>query len=71
MARPKKLENMSLAELSKMEADIQRTKMDKKSVERAAVRQKIMSIANEHGFDIRELRGGPGFLHRALSGISA
>src|SRR5262245_18705221 len=57
MARPKKLENMSLAELSKMEADIERTKMGRKSVERAAVGEKIMSIAKEHGFDIRELLG--------------
>jgi len=60
MARPKKLENMSVAELSKMEADIERMKMNKKGVERAAVREKIMSIAKEHGFEIRELLGRKG-----------
>ena len=57
MARPTKLENMSLAQLSKMQADIERMKMDKKSTERAAVREKIMSIAKEHGFDIHDLFG--------------
>ena len=30
-------------------------KAEKQNLERAAVRQKIMSIAKEHGFDIHEL----------------
>jgi|SRR6516225_6157584 DNA-binding protein H-NS len=60
MARPKKLENMSLAELSKMQTDIERMKTEKKSSERAAVRDKIMSVAKEHGFDIHELFGRKG-----------
>jgi DNA-binding protein H-NS len=57
MARPKKLENMSLAELAKMQANIERMKIDKKNAERTAVREKIMSLAKEHGFDIHELLG--------------
>ena len=60
MARAKKLENMSLAELAKMQANIERMKMDKKNAERAAVRDEIMGIAKEHGFDIRELLGRKG-----------
>jgi DNA-binding protein H-NS len=60
MARPKKLENMSLAELSKMQADIERIKMDKKTAERAAVREKIVKVAKEHGFEIQELLGRKG-----------
>jgi DNA-binding protein H-NS len=60
MARPKKLENMSLAELSKMEAQIERLMAEKQSSERAAVREKIVSMAKEYGFDVRDLVGGKG-----------
>lgn len=60
MARPKSMEKMSLAELSKMQANIERMKAEKQNSERAAVRQKIMSIAKEHGFDIQELFGRKG-----------
>jgi DNA-binding protein H-NS len=57
MARTKKLENMSFTELAKMEADIERIKAQKQSAEREAVREKILGIAKQHGFDIRELFG--------------
>ena len=57
MARPKILEKMSVAELSKIQADIERIKSGKKNSERAAVREKILSIAKESGFDIYELFG--------------
>jgi DNA-binding protein H-NS len=57
MARPKKLENMSVAELAKMQANIERMKMDKQNAERAAVREKIVALAKEHGFAIHELLG--------------
>jgi DNA-binding protein H-NS len=60
MARPKNLENMSLAELSKMQADIERMKADKKNVARASVREKILALAKQHGFDIHELLGRKG-----------
>jgi DNA-binding protein H-NS len=55
MARPKKLENMSAAELSAMQARIERMKMDKHNAERAAVREKILALAKQHGFDVHEL----------------
>jgi DNA-binding protein H-NS len=58
MARPKKLENMSAAELAAVEAHIQRLKIDKQNAERAAVREKMISIARQHGFDIRDLLDG-------------
>jgi DNA-binding protein H-NS len=57
MARPKSLEKMSVAELSKMQADIERIRAGKRDTERAAIRDKIMSIAKESGFDIYELLG--------------
>src|SRR5215831_7872543 len=57
MARPKSLEKMSVAELSKMQADIERIRAGKQNTERSAVRDKIMSIAKESGFDIYELFG--------------
>ena len=58
MARTKNLENMSTAELSAMQARIERMKMEKQNTERAAVRQQLMDIANKAGFDIRELFDG-------------
>jgi DNA-binding protein H-NS len=57
MARPKKLENMSFAELSKMQGDIERMKMEKQNAERAVVREEIFALAKQHGFDIHELFG--------------
>jgi DNA-binding protein H-NS len=60
MARPKKLENMSFAELSKMQGDIERMKMEKQHADRAAVREKILAVAKEHGVDIHELFGRKG-----------
>ena len=58
MARPKKLENMSTAELAAIEARIARIKIQKQNAARAAVREKMMAIAKEHGFDIRDLIDG-------------
>jgi len=58
MARPKKLENMSAAELAAIEARIARIKIQKQNAARAAVREKMMAIAKEHGFDIRDLIDG-------------
>src|SRR4030081_927869 len=58
MARSKNLENMSFAELTAMQARIERAKIEKQSSERAALRQKMADMAKEHGFDIRELVDG-------------
>lgn len=57
MARPKKLENMSVAELAEMQANIERMKINKHNTERAVVREKIVALAKQHGFDIQELLG--------------
>ena len=43
-----------------MQADIERIKAGKQNSERAAVREEIISIAKEHGFDIHELFGRKG-----------
>jgi DNA-binding protein H-NS len=58
MARPSELEKMSYAELTEMEARIERLKIEKQNSERAAVRKQLTDLAKEHGFDIRELLDG-------------
>ena len=60
MARSSDLEKMSFAELTKMQADIERMKIEKQNSERAAVKQKLLAIAEEAGFDLRELFGKGG-----------
>ena len=57
MARPSNLEKMSIADLSQLEARIARMKLAKQNSERAAIRQKLIDLAKQHGFDIRELLG--------------
>ena len=57
MARSKNLENMSYAELAKMQADIERMKVEKQNAERDALRAKVTALAKQHGFDIHELFG--------------
>ena len=58
MARSSVLEKMTYAELTEMEAKIERIKLEKQNSERAAVRKQLMDMAKEHGFDIRELMDG-------------
>jgi len=62
MARSKNIENMSVAELSAMQARIERAKVEKQSAERLALKQKLTDMAKAAGFDIHELlgRGGKG-----------
>ena len=57
MARPNGLEKMSFAELSDMERQIERLKIEKQNSERSAVRDKITALAKEHGFSVQELFG--------------
>jgi DNA-binding protein H-NS len=57
MARPSNLERMSYAQLAEMEMRIARMKAQKQASERAAVRQKLIDFAAQHGFDIEELFG--------------
>ena len=58
MTRSSDLEKMTYAELTEMEAKIERIKLEKQNSERAAVRKQLMDMAKEHGFDIRELMDG-------------
>ena len=58
MARSKSLESMSAAELAAMEARIEQLKIEKQNAERDVVRKKIIDLAKEHAFDIRELIDG-------------
>jgi DNA-binding protein H-NS len=60
MARSKNLENMSAAELTAMQSRIEQLKVEKQNADRNVVRQKIISLAKEHGFDIHELFGRKG-----------
>jgi DNA-binding protein H-NS len=57
MARAGDLQNMSYAELAKMEAEIGRLKSTKQNEERSALRDKLAAEAKKHGFDINELFG--------------
>src|SRR6478736_1542861 len=60
MARLSRLDKMSYAELAEAEAEISRLKVGKQNAERAEVRQKLLEIAKEHGFEIGDLfdKGG-------------
>jgi hypothetical protein len=55
MARTSDLEKMSYAELLEMEAQIERLKIARQNSERASVRQRLMDLAKQHGFDIHDL----------------
>jgi DNA-binding protein H-NS len=55
MARNGDLEKMSYAELTKMQADIERLKIEKQSAERVALKAKLTAIATDAGFDLHDL----------------
>jgi DNA-binding protein H-NS len=57
MAKINGLDKMSYAELAEMEAQIDRLKSEKQGAERSALRQRLVDIAKEHGFDIHDLFG--------------
>jgi len=57
MAKINGLEKMSYAELADMEAQIDRLKSEKQNAERSALRQRLVDLAKEHGFDIHDLFG--------------
>jgi DNA-binding protein H-NS len=57
MAKMNGLEKMSYAELADIETQIERLKSEKQNAERAAVRQRLVDLAKEHGFDIHDLFG--------------
>ena len=57
MAKINGLEKMSYAELADMESQIERLKSEKQNAERSALRQRLVDMAKEHGFDIHDLFG--------------
>ena len=57
MARMNGLDKMSYAELAEAEVQIARLKIEKQNSERAEVRQKLVDVAKEHGFEISDLFG--------------
>jgi DNA-binding protein H-NS len=57
MAKFNSLDRMSYAELGAMEAEIARLKIEKHQAERAQVRQKLVDMAKQHGFEISDLFG--------------
>ena len=58
MARSSDVDSMSYAELTKMEGQIHRLKVQKQGEERMALRQKLIDEAKKHGFDIKIFRRG-------------
>jgi DNA-binding protein H-NS len=50
---------MSYAQLTQLELRIGRVMAHKKNAMRAALRERISSMARKHGFEIGELLGGP------------
>ena len=57
MARPSSIESMSYAELAQMQTRIERLKIEKQSAERTELRQRILALVKEHGFEIQDLFG--------------
>lgn len=51
------LGSMSFAELAQMQARIERLKIKKQNSERNELRQRIIAMAKEHGFEISDLFG--------------
>jgi DNA-binding protein H-NS len=51
------LDTMSYAELSQMQASIERLKIEKQNNERAELRELIVAMVKEHGFEIQDLFG--------------
>jgi DNA-binding protein H-NS len=51
------LDSMSYADLAHMEARIARLKIEKQNAERAELRERIIAMVKEHGFEIGDLFG--------------
>src|SRR5262245_28017095 len=56
------LDDMSFAELAQMETRIARLKIEKQNAERGELRERIIAMVKEHGFEISDLfgKGGKG-----------
>jgi len=57
MARASDVDKMSYAELTAMEKQIEKLKIEKQNTERLELRQKLIDEAKKNGFDIHELFG--------------
>jgi DNA-binding protein H-NS len=57
MAKSNSLDGMSYGELSEMEARIARLKVEKQNASRSELRERILAMVKEHGFDINDLFG--------------
>ena len=57
MARTGSLDSMSYAELAQMEARIARMKVEKQNAERAELRERVIAMVKEYGFEISDLFG--------------
>src|SRR5262245_44099855 len=57
MARPTNLENMSYADLVRMQTRIERLKTEKQNAERDELRQQILAMVKAEGFEISDLFG--------------
>lgn len=51
------LDSMSYVELSQIETRIARLKIEKQNAERADLRERIIAMVKEHGFEVRDLFG--------------
>ena len=60
MARASEVDKMSYAELTAMEKQIEKLKIEKQNTERMELRQKLIDEAKKNGFDIQELFGRGG-----------
>src|SRR5262245_55042019 len=50
-------DTMSYAELAHMEARIARLKIEKRNAERAELRERVVAMVKQHGFEISDLFG--------------
>jgi len=51
------LDTMSYAELSQMQARIERLKIEKQNAERGELREQIIAMVKEHGFELSDIFG--------------
>jgi DNA-binding protein H-NS len=51
------LDNMSYAELAQMQTRIERLKIEKQNAERAELRQRVLAMVKDHGFELKDLFG--------------
>jgi DNA-binding protein H-NS len=56
------LDDMSYAELSQIQVRIERLKIEKQNAERAALRERVLSMVKDAGFELKDIlgRGGKG-----------